>query len=327
MVENVQTQKQLGLTLDKKLSFKELLKDKFTKVNRRIGILKKLSGFLPQHSLISLDKSFIRLHLDYADIIYGQPNNLSLRNKIEICQYNAALAITGAIRGSSKKRLYQELGFECLSSRRWLRKLFTFYEIARNKSPGYLYKYILPGDRAYLTRNSNNIKQIFCRSEYFANSYFPCTIKEWNKLSLETRNSELYSIFTKSLLKFIRTIPNSVFSVADIYVIKLLTRLRVGLSHLREHKLIHNFQDTINPLSSCSLEIESTSHFFQRCQNFITPRTNLLNELRKVDSNILNLDEINLTKLLSYCDSKYENNVSKKNIISFYKFHTLYKVI
>ena len=122
------------------------------------------------------------------------------------------------------------------------------------------------------------------------------------------------------MLKFIRTIPNSVFNVVDIYGIKLLTRLRVGLSHLREHKFRHNFQDTINPLCSCSLEIESTSHFFLRCQNFITPRTNLMNELRKLDSNILNLDEISLTKLLLYGDSKYENNANKKILLASMNF-------
>ena len=104
--------------------------------------------------------------------------------------YNAALASTGAIRGSLKERLYQELGFEYLSLRRWLRKLCIFYRIVRNKSPGYLYNYILPDDYAYLTRNSNNIKRIFCISEYFANSFFPYPIKEWNKLSLEIHNYE-----------------------------------------------------------------------------------------------------------------------------------------
>ena len=177
VVEKVQTQKHLRLKLDKKLSFKERLKDKLAKVNRGIGILKKLSGFLPRNSLITLYKSLIRPHLDYADIIYDQPNNLTLCNKIETCQYNAAVAITGAIRGSSKERLCQDLGFEHLSSRRWLRKLCTFYKIVRNRSPGYLYKNILPGDRAYLTRNSNNIKQIFCRSEYFANYFFPIRLR------------------------------------------------------------------------------------------------------------------------------------------------------
>ena len=105
VVEKAQTQNYLGLKLDKKLSFKEHLKDKFAKVNRGIRILKKLSGFLPRHSLITLYKSLIRPHLDYADIIYDQLNNLNLCNKIETCQYNAALAITGAIRGFSKEKL------------------------------------------------------------------------------------------------------------------------------------------------------------------------------------------------------------------------------
>ena len=212
----------------------------------------KLSGLLPRYSVITLYKSFIRPHLDYADIIYDQPNNLNLCNKIETCQYNAALVITSAIRGSSRERLSQELGFGYLGSRMWWRKLCTFYKTVRNKSPGYLYKYILPGDCAYLTQNSNNIKQIFYRSEYFANSLFSYTIKEWNKLSLEIRNYESYGIFKKSLLKFIRTIPNSVFTVADKYGIKLLTKLCVPWVILENINLDITFKI---PLIRCTLVV------------------------------------------------------------------------
>ena len=46
-------------------------------------------------------------HLDYGDIIYDQPNNQDFSNKLEVVQYNAALAITGAIRGASKMKVYQ----------------------------------------------------------------------------------------------------------------------------------------------------------------------------------------------------------------------------
>ena len=105
-----------------------------------------------------------------------------------------------------------------------------------------------------------------------------------------------------------------------MYGIKLLTILRVGLSHLREHKFRHNFQDTINLLCSCSLEIELISHFFLRCQNFTTPRTNLMNELRKIDSSILNVDEKSFTKLLLYGDSKFENKVNKKIFLASINF-------
>ena len=63
-------------------------------------------------------------------------------------------------------------------------------------------------------------------------------------------------------------------NVADICWVKLLTRLHLGLNHLREHKFRRNFQDTINPpLCSCSLEIESVFHVFFRCLNLITPRS------------------------------------------------------
>ena len=50
-------------------------------------------------------KSLIRRpHLDYGDIVYDQPNNKSLSAKIESLRCNAALAITGAIKDSSKEK-------------------------------------------------------------------------------------------------------------------------------------------------------------------------------------------------------------------------------
>ena len=106
-------------------------------------LLKKLSNYLPRHSFVPLYKVFIWRHLDYVNIIYDKPNNMNICNKIESHQYNASLAITAAIRRSSKENLHQELGFEYLSSRRWLRKLCLFYKIVLNKSPNYLQNYVL----------------------------------------------------------------------------------------------------------------------------------------------------------------------------------------
>ena len=186
---------------------------------------------------------------------------MSICNKIESLQHNAALAITAAIRGSSKEKLFQELGFEYLSSRIWFRKLCLFYKIIVNKSPNYLYNYVSTVNKSYQTRSGGKFLHMFCRTEHFANSFFPYTIKEWNDLSPKSRKSVSYEAFKNSLLKFIRPSPNCLFNVSDSLGIKL-TRLRLGLSHLREHKFNHNFQNTINPLCPCSLESESTTHFF-----------------------------------------------------------------
>ena len=80
-----------------------------------------------QKHLIMIYKSHIRPHLDYGDIIYDQPHIHSSMNKFE-SQYKAALAITGAIKGTSKERIYHELGSESLpDNRQWFRKMEMVY--------------------------------------------------------------------------------------------------------------------------------------------------------------------------------------------------------
>ena len=85
--------KHLGLILDEKLNFKEHLKEKMSKTYKGIAVLRKLQNIIPRNSLLTICKSFIRPHIDYGDIIYHQPNNVSLCQKIESIQYQAALAM------------------------------------------------------------------------------------------------------------------------------------------------------------------------------------------------------------------------------------------
>ena len=109
---------------------------------------------------------------------------------------------------------------------------------------------------------------MFCGTETFSNSFLPQTVREWNKLDTSICQVPSYSVFRKALLDFIRPTGNSNFGTNDVSGLKLLTRLRVGLSHLREHKFKHNFQDTLNPLCPCSLEAENAYQFFMCCKNF-----------------------------------------------------------
>ena len=120
------SQKHLGLHLDPKLSFDIHIKTILTKVNRIIGLLWKSQQVLPRTSLITIYKAFIRPHLDYVDVIFDQAFDNSFHQRLESLQYNAALAITETIRGTSRESLYQELGFESLQSRRWFRNYLSF---------------------------------------------------------------------------------------------------------------------------------------------------------------------------------------------------------
>ena len=98
LVKSSSTQKHLRMILDTKLDFSLHLENLQNKVNKTIGLLRKLQDTLPRTSLITIFKSFIRPHLDYRDIIYDQAYNTSFHQNIESIQYNAALAITGAVR-------------------------------------------------------------------------------------------------------------------------------------------------------------------------------------------------------------------------------------
>ena len=89
---------------------------------------------IPRAALLMIYKSFPRSHLDYGNVIYNHSFKEFFQNKLETVQYNAALAITGAIRGFSRKKLYQELGIESLKSQRWYRKLCLFFKIKKKQT-------------------------------------------------------------------------------------------------------------------------------------------------------------------------------------------------
>ena len=222
LVKSSSTQKHLGMILDTKLDFSLHLKNVQNKVNKTIGLLRKLQDTLPRTSLITIFKSFIRPHLDYGDIIYDRAYNTSFHQNIESIQYNAALAITGAVRGTSREKLYQELGFESLQQRCWYRKLCCLYKIIKNQSPSYLFQ-LVPSPNRYFSRNSENIPQLRTTYDFFENFFFPSTIKEWNNLDPHIKNSKSISIFKSNILKFIRPKPNNVYYCHSPKGIRLLT--------------------------------------------------------------------------------------------------------
>ena len=149
-----------------------------------------------------------------------------------------------------------------LHLRRWCRKLCLFYNILKNQKPQYLFNLISVRHSLCTTRNVSTFPFLNTKHSFFKNSFFPLTIIEWNKLDTNLRNSRSPFIFKKYILQFIRPSSNSVYNSRNPKVIKFVTRLCLGLSHLREHKFKHNFQDSIKPLCNCGYEVESTVHFF-----------------------------------------------------------------
>ena len=120
-----------------------------------------------------------------------------------------------------------------------------------------------------------------CRTKYFKSSFFPSVINDWNNLDPDIRCSRNYSIFHKSLHK---------------------------------HKFRHNFKDRFNPFCLCSIEPETTRHFFLRCHFHNESPAILINYLENINQFLLTLSEANLPDLLLHGN---ENFNEKKNYAKF----------
>ena len=245
-IQSAPAQKHLGLALGSKLDFNQHIDDKIYKCNKIIGTMRRLSMTLSRKSLLTTYKSFVRPLLDYADIICDKPYNESFKEKLEAVQYNACFAITAAIRGTSRERLYSELDLEILNNRRWSCQLLFFQKIIKGFSPSYLQKILYFRNVQHYQTRSNSMKiieQIKARTKAFENSFFPFCIEEWLKLSDEIQSIESSKKFKKTILDITRPKENSIYTIHDISGLKLLTRLRLNFSHLKEHKFRHHFKD------------------------------------------------------------------------------------
>ena len=98
-----------------------------------------------------------------------------LKINFEKVQYKACLAITGAIQGTSKQRIFDELGLISLRKRRWNNKLIFFYKIVNGLLPDNVQSYkVVPSQDNYPLRSvsTGQLKSLPSRSESFKKALF-----------------------------------------------------------------------------------------------------------------------------------------------------------
>ena len=139
--------------------------------------------------------------------------------------------------------------------------LCYFFKIQLSGLPQYLNDLISKPSLRDTTRFSP-LPNFKVRTELFRNSFFPYTVNEWNNLDNIIKSSDSFLMLRKRLLNLIRPKCNEAYGIHNPTGLKLLTRLRLGLSHLNDHKFNHNFRDCINPLCLCCLRVENNVPFF-----------------------------------------------------------------
>ena len=172
-------QKHLGIVLDSKLNFSASVDQTIKKCNRIIGY--RHSVTLPQNALLTAYKVFVRPHVHYDDILYDKPNYGHFQNKLEKVLYNNCLAITDALQGTSKIKIYDELSLHSPIKRRWCNKWIFFYKIVNDLLPAYLYSYLhFTSQINYSLRSvsASVIKPSLSRKKSYTNTFYPYCINE-----------------------------------------------------------------------------------------------------------------------------------------------------
>ena len=128
----------------------------------------------------------------------------------------------------------------------WYRKLYFFFKIIiikQKRSPTYVLELIQTAIQAYVTRHNNIIFLILMLNMIVLK--FPFSFQLWLNGTTKINFFESLTLFKKRILTFVSAFANSTFLCQGL---KLVTRMRLGLSHFRLHKFKHSFQDTLSPI-------------------------------------------------------------------------------
>ena len=192
--------------------------------------------------------------------------------EVERVQYRAALAVTGAWKGTSRTKLYNELGWESLSDRRILHRLLQIQKIITKNTPSYLRDKLPPVANPFSETPDLNLLEFHCRTKRFQMTFYPDAVTNWNNTIVHFQEMPTKAALKSHIDSLVKPKKRSTFGIYDPQGIRWLYMLRLGLSPLRNHKMRHNFADTPVDLCLCKTGIEDTEHFLFKCPFFASSR-------------------------------------------------------
>ena len=226
--------------------------------------MKGLKFKLSRHTLEILYKSLVRSNMEYADVVWDGCT-LGERDLLENLQYEAARVVTGAMKGTHRENVLNDVAWHKLQHRRAIHKWILIYKIINKLTPNYLNDLCLSyvsQHTNYNLRTSNDLNLPAPRTERFKNSFLYSTISSWNSLPMSIRSSLSLASFKKKLLHQRFSIPtlNQLVYVGDHYPAILHTRLRLGNSALNHDLFLKNCVPS--PACKCGAQRETKDVIF-----------------------------------------------------------------
>ena len=272
----VDTHKHLGCHLDSNAKWTTHINEIVTKAGRRVDILRGLKYRLDRRSLEILYCSFIRPILEYGQAVWSNCT-LAQKESIESIQLSAIHVITGAIKGTSTQKLYNESCFTSTIERRDRHCLTIYYKIYHGHTPSYL-RELLPPRRntsTYALRHKNKLGTIKCKTITYSNTFIPRMTRHWNTLESSITYVGSLPDLKRMLKKDDKRVPQR-FYQGDRKWSTILTRMRLGCSPLKHDLFMMRIIQSED--CDCGHHCEDTFHFFFVCPQYTHIRQ-ILNEI------------------------------------------------
>ena len=312
--------KHLGIVYNYKFDWSDHVDYIRRKVSKKLGLLFLARYKLNRSALARVYTSMILPVLEYGNIIYDNSSSSDLMI-LDRLHRRAAVICTGAISRTETAKLYSELGWVTLESRRSIAKLIFMYKLVSKLAPNYLVN-LLQNLRRPETNNYSLRKKteyaIFCGTRKFYKSFLPSTLRSWETLPADVRSIDSLSGFKKVL----KTRYNT--NTLGLHVLynqlhgpytKILTQIRLGLSNLNEHLFTYNLAD--NPFCAVCLDaVESTSHFLIDCPKYTVIRVNLILSLQRLLGERFSFSRKFLTQICFNGSADFNMDLNKNILMS-----------
>ena len=270
-LDYVDAHKHLGLNFNSKLNFRSHITSICTKARRQIDMMKRLKYKLDRKSLEQIYVSYVRPTLEYGCVIFDNCD-IDCQEMLEKVQVDALKTITGGVKGTSHDALYQEAGFEELSTRRKRQKLLLCHKMIHNTAPQYLCN-LVPQLRseinAYNSRQAKDYEKFPWRLLVFRDSFVPDAFTLWKNLDNSMKGIESYGNFKKALEKG-KPKRNDLYYIGNRYENIIHSRLRMKCSALKDH--LHKLHVIPSPMCMCQSEAETNKHYFMSCRLYLHQR-------------------------------------------------------
>lgn len=284
----VEHHKHLGVILSNNGQWHEQITCIIKSANKLLGSMKLLQFKLNRKTLNQIYISYLRPKLEYASIVWDSCTNYE-KDSLERLQYEAARIVTGLTRSVSIIKLLKEIGWMSLSDRRKMQKLILVYKNKRNELPSYLHELFPPlvqnrfdnENNPYFLRNNNDYITMPQRLEIYSRSILPASLKLWNDLDTEIRESSSLSMFKRKIKNLFKSqdVP-SFYKSGTRYLVVHHARLRNNCSNLFADLFINHLRDS--PICQCGKGIENAEHYFFKCTSFLNERIELFRNTREL---------------------------------------------